>query len=267
MKNITHQILFASMLILFSFCTSCSKNKQEVRTNKDANTSKSMTIEGTVDFIEFGKDGYTASITTEDKQTYKALVSIVNLGDISKYRKMNRKDQVTLKGELNSIGSKNLKVTEIVEIDQSTNVDLIDEHFYMGISPGDKIVNHLEVLTKTQMKTAEGTFDIYAIDAAPSTTTAYCLPDPNNKEIIGNIVITSSPAVTNDGIQVGSSYGDLLAKYSDLKVHGSESEGRTFAKIGNLSFRLDTPNFTYEVDPSKIKKETKIIEIIINRKA
>jgi len=56
-----------------------------------------------------------------------------------------------------------------------------------------------------------------------------------------------------------------MKKYPKAKVHGSEIEGRTYANFGQLSFRLNTSYFSYEVDETKIPKSTEIVEIIINR--
>ena len=81
----------------------------------------------------------------------------------------------------------------------------------------------------------------------------------------GDIVISSVGSKTKKGIEVGDKYEKLYEISSKIEAHGSEIEGRTYVKVGNLSYRLDVANFTYEVDENKIPMDTKIKEIIINR--
>ena len=78
---------------------------------------KSNTISGKVDAIETGKDGYTATISTDAKEVYFATISIVNLGGPEKYKQFKIGDQVSVKGEIwKTEDEKHIKVTEIVSV-------------------------------------------------------------------------------------------------------------------------------------------------------
>ena len=79
-------------------------------------------------------------------------------------------------------------------------------------------------------------------------------------------IVESPKASTDKGLKIGSTFKDLLKVYPNIDVHGSESEGRTYATADGFSYRLDAPNFTYDVDKAKIPATTKITEIVINRK-
>ncbi|MEH6681801.1 MAG: hypothetical protein V7724_14725 [Sediminicola sp.] len=77
-------------------------------------------ISGEVLSIENGKDGYTASIKTEESTVYKALVSRPNLGADGNYGSMEVGNTVTVKGNVWEMeGVKQLTVREIVKVSPS----------------------------------------------------------------------------------------------------------------------------------------------------
>lgn len=79
---------------------------------KDKNT-----ISGKVQSIEFGKDGYTAKISTAKNEVYFATISIVNVGGPKNYKKLKEGDEVSLKGEIwKTDTEKHIKVKEIVSV-------------------------------------------------------------------------------------------------------------------------------------------------------
>lgn len=102
MKN---TVRFSVFLTLFTFILSCSGMK-------DKNT-----ISGKVAAVAFGKDGYTAEISTEKNEVYFATISIVNLGGPQKYRLLKEGEEVSLKGEIWKTETENhIKVKEIVSV-------------------------------------------------------------------------------------------------------------------------------------------------------
>lgn len=141
----------------------------------------------------------------------------------------------------------------------------IFQNSFLTISPGDQVEEHKAVIEEGLLQTGEGDFDIYNIKDAKNDVVAYFLANPIDNELIGDIYITSPLAKTEDGIGIGHTFGDLLAKYPDLEVHGSEIEAQTFANQGNLSFKIDEPHSTYDLETSAVSKEAKIIEIIVVR--
>ena len=102
MKNLK-KISF--LLLLIAFAISCASMK-------DKNT-----ISGKVQSIEFGKDGYTAKISTAKNEVYFATISIVNVGGPENYKKLKKGDEVSVKGEIwKTDTEKHIKVKEIVSV-------------------------------------------------------------------------------------------------------------------------------------------------------
>ena len=248
------------MIFSLAYCTS-----NEIKDSLENQTNQKI-ISGKVTFIENGKDGYTAHIKTEQKEIFHALISISNVGGMENYTRLVIGDKTTLKGETwNNLDPSQIRITEIIDVEKKEIPLLISQKSFQGISPGDLISSHLNALEKGNLRNGEGTFEVFYIKNKKFGKVGYLLNDPNNESLVGNIIIEFKGARTERGIHVGSSFEKLLKKYPELNVHGSEIEGRTYARSDNLSFRLNSNNFTYEVEKDKISKEVKIMEIIINR--
>lgn len=132
----------------------------------------------------------------------------------------------------------------------------------LGIRPGDDItaVNNTK---KTVMKTGDGDYTVYELNDDGGKKLGYLVPDPNDEQKIRSIHVTSDYLTTDKGISVGSTFEELEKMMGSAEVHGSEIEGRTYAKVGGLQFRLEAANFTYKLDKAKIKPGTKVTEVII----
>ncbi len=264
----TNLLKLTSLLFVTNIALSCSGQKSN---NQNAETTsqnaETLTINGIVRDVAFGKDGYTAEVQTETSEVYAALVSIVNVGGREKYQACNVGDRVSLKGIPSVLGeTKQLKVTEIVSITLTQTQLLIGPNAFRGIHVGDLISKHPEYAQKTKMKTAEGVMEVYEIKDFDNNPAGYFVPDPQNKQLVGDITVKSPKAQTAMGIKIGDTFQNLQKVFPDIVVHGSEIEGRTYATAHHLSYRLDAANFSYEVDPSKIPATTKITEIIIQRR-
>jgi len=102
MKNLK-KISF--LFVVMTFVISCATMKEN------------NTVSGKVDSIEAGKDGYTAKITTNAKEVYFAIISIVNVGGPQNYKQLKIGDEVSLKGEIwKTEDEKHIKVEEIVSV-------------------------------------------------------------------------------------------------------------------------------------------------------
>jgi len=254
-------------VIIFASISSCTPSSETDNTaEEEKEVVESSTIKGIVRAIEQGKDGYVAKVQTKNT-TYNALVSIVNLGGPEHYKTFKVGDKVTLTGTLSDLNEeKHLKVEQIVEVKSPAAGLLISENSFRGITPGDVISKHSDYVEKSLLQTGEGDFEVYTIMGKNNNPTGYLIPDPNDENLVGDIVIETKIAKTADGIKVGSTFEELK-KYSKVtEVHGSEIEGRTYATKGQLAYRLDVALFSYEVDAEKIPGDTKIIEIMIMRK-
>ncbi|AOZ99404.1 hypothetical protein [Flavobacterium commune] len=92
---------FLSLLFFVGLIFSCASLKDKNQ------------VEGSVESIVYGKDGYTAKIKTDKNQIYLATVSRVNLEQ--NYKVFKTGNKVVLKGEIwKTDTEKHIKVTEIV---------------------------------------------------------------------------------------------------------------------------------------------------------
>lgn len=260
----TASIILAFFLLLTTaLLPSCTEN---TGIEVSSESVEPITINGTVRAITPGKDGYTADVLTDAAGTYSALVSIANLGGRERYKTCDVGDKVSFKGEASMLGdAQQLKVTEILSIEPSRTQMAIGHNSFRGVKVGDKIAAHSDYTQKKQLRTGEGSFEVYEIKDFENNPAGYFLPDPNDALLVGDIVVLTPKAQTAEGVMVGSTFQDLLKVFPSIEVHGSEVEGRTNATNGSLSYRLDVPNFTYEVDKAKIPGTTRIMEITINR--
>ncbi len=261
-----------SLLLVMNLVLSCSNNKSTESTTQNTTVpeknSDTITIQGIVEMITFGKDGYMAEVPTDSTGVYAALVSIVNVGGQDNYKSCEVGDRVVFKGVASVLGGmKQLKVTEIINITATSTQLLISPLSFRGIRIGDTIAKHGDYIKKTKLKTGEGTFDVYEIKDFENNPAGYFLPDPKDKLLVGDITVKTPKAQTVKGIKVGDTFQDLLKVFPDIAVNGSEIEGRTHATIHNLSYRLDVANFKYDIDKTTIPTAAKIKEIIINRRA
>lgn len=263
MKNLMHSI---ALLIIVSFMISCGTNETSDHTGVSTKAPQSITISGSVISLKNGKDGYTAKIHTDKDGDYMALVSIVNLGGPKNFKRFKPSDKVSVSGipsEMN--GVKHLKVDKIIKVENRRTELIIAEDSFRGIKVGDKIDRHSNYAEKGQIKNGEGTFEVYKIKDYNNNPAGYFMADPKDKTLVGDITIQTMMAATKEGVKIGDTFTTLTQKIPNVEVHGSEVEGRTYANYKNLSYRLNVPNFTYDVDVAKIPATAKVLEIMIHR--
>lgn len=131
-------LLLLSISLFFSCINPKNNNADNAEhvqnPGNDAPNSDSITINGTVTELTFGKDGYTAQVQTEKEGVYAALVSIVNVGGREHYQTCNVGDKVTFKGIASTLGdAKQLLVKEVVHIVAANTQDL--EAKYSKVAP------------------------------------------------------------------------------------------------------------------------------------
>jgi|SRR6218665_114840 len=108
MKN-AQNLAMLSAVIAFASCNTAKTDvKQEVQTETVAADSlataeklqgETKVVEGTVQEIQNGKDGYTAKIETADKTIYYVTVSHSNLKDHTQYKSVNPGEKLKVSGE------------------------------------------------------------------------------------------------------------------------------------------------------------------------
>ena len=108
MKRLFLKSLMLTAVIAVS---SCNSNKQatikedgtevvKINTQEEGKEEKNDTIavQGKVNEINKGKDGYTAILTAEDGKIYYATISIPNLKDPKQYRSVTIGETIKVKG-------------------------------------------------------------------------------------------------------------------------------------------------------------------------
>ncbi|SHG58051.1 hypothetical protein SAMN05443633_1187 [Chryseobacterium arachidis] len=87
-------LLLTFGLLLTTSCTTRKNNDVQVE-----NKEETISVTGTVMHTENGKDGYMATIKSEDGKDYVATISIVNLGrNAGSFKKYEVGDKIKVKG-------------------------------------------------------------------------------------------------------------------------------------------------------------------------
>lgn len=139
-----------------------------------------------------------------------------------------------------------------------------DKAFY-GIEVQRPIASYGDKLSKTTTTNGEGTFEIYEIKDNTDNVLAHVYPNPNDESLVGDIVIMNEKISTEKGVKIGTTFGELKAKFDDYKVHGSEVESRVHFYQGNHAYRLNHVSNEYDLDENEIPDDSKVIEMIIRR--
>ncbi|MEM9078239.1 MAG: hypothetical protein AAGC43_14445 [Bacteroidota bacterium] len=134
----------------------------------------------------------------------------------------------------------------------------IEDKSYLGIEVGTRIVDHIDVLKPGTLKTGEGIFDVYYI-MHEIDTLGYVF----GQDMIKSIHIWYSKSFTNNGIGIGTTFGQLKEIFVEPKVHGSEIEARVHVFNQNHMYQLDHLSMEYNLDAKYIPDSVVVKEIII----
>ena len=112
MKKQIVSVVSVVAVLAISSCDSSKKSTEEVTKDTtevvqeetgnaipEEEQKVEVSVVGTVQEINRGKDGYTAKITDEAGKVYNATISIPNLKDPKQYRSVQVGDKITVKGE------------------------------------------------------------------------------------------------------------------------------------------------------------------------
>lgn len=155
--------------------------------------------------------------------------------------------------------------TDIYDVDPDDPY-LVSNGIFLGLKPGEPLGAYADGLRKGKIKTGEGSFDVYFIDGAEGDELGYVMPDPKNNNLIGEIFITGRSVVTEEGIRIGLSYDELIERLGKITFHGSEVESRVYGSKHGLSYRLDMASNQYDLDNRTIEPDTKVTQIVIDRR-
>ncbi len=140
---------------------------------------------------------------------------------------------------------------------------LIDSESFYGISQGDAIAKHSNLLEKGVLKTCEGDFDVFYIKNKKEEILGHFEPEFRDESKVGTFFIESPLAKTKQGVHIGMTFGELERILGPVEVNGSEVKGKTYASKDGILYLLDVYFWTYEIDKSEIKKSVKIKQIIM----
>jgi hypothetical protein len=117
MKHFLNVILSGAVLALLSSCTTQTQETSQmtdtvavldttpIEATQDTTQNALQTITGKVEQVTFGKDGYTAKLTTASKEVYFATISHANLREnAGQYREVKAGDSIEIKGEVWKMG-------------------------------------------------------------------------------------------------------------------------------------------------------------------
>jgi RecJ-like exonuclease len=94
-------IIFVTVFLL----SSCSSNPQ------NSSSEGFVSVKGKVAEIQRGKDGYVATIKTDDNKTYSVLISSVNLDGSGQYREVQIGETIEVEGKAWSKDGRQITVT------------------------------------------------------------------------------------------------------------------------------------------------------------
>lgn len=126
------------------------------------------------------------------------------------------------------------------------------------------ISDYPKQLKEGVLENGEGSFPGYDLLDENQEKIGFVFAKHDDESLVGQIEVYSPLYKTKEGIGINSTFADLKKAYPTAETHGSEIESRTSTEVGGLSFRLDAYFSTYEIDESKIKPSTKVIQISID---
>lgn len=147
------------------------------------------------------------------------------------------------------------------------NPYLISNGSFIGFKPGEPLREYVDALRPGKIRTGEGEFEVYFIDAAEGYELGYFMPAGPDDSEIGDIWITSPNVVTEEGMHVGLTYEDLNERVGEVKFYGSEIEGMVLGFKEGIGYRLDMYESVVKFDNATIKGETEITQLVIEYQA
>ena len=101
-------IVPACIVLMLCACNSSKiSGKDEQNSASTAAVKEIIEVTGKVKSIINGKDGYTATLVTNEELIYNATISIPNMTDPANYRRVAIGESVTVSGELWKIQNEN----------------------------------------------------------------------------------------------------------------------------------------------------------------
>lgn len=158
---------------------------------------------------------------------------------------------------------------DIYDVDPDDPYQVGEDNSLLGILPGDAIDRHRDLLREGELRTGDGTFEVFYLDGADGTELGYLLPEPTPDGTEGltvrSINVTSPRVVTNQGIRVGNTIGELEERLGALDIQGSELESRVHAydRANRRAYRLDFPDMRRNIPRDEVPDDAQVVYIVL----
>ncbi|MEL7339508.1 MAG: hypothetical protein AAGM67_03405 [Bacteroidota bacterium] len=137
---------------------------------------------------------------------------------------------------------------------------LVRSDGFFGMRAGQSISALPDSLySKAEVTSGGGEFDVYNLLDYDQSVLGYFYSDPQNADVIGDIIVISRKAITPEGFRIGTSFETIQQTLTNYEVHGSEVEKRTHVMYNSLNLQLNFASSTYEMDESTIPKDAQVI--------
>lgn len=113
--------------------------------------------------------------------------------------------------------------------------------------------------SKAEVTSGGGEFDVYNILDHDQSVLGYFYSDPQNADLIGDIIVIGRKAITPEGFRIGTTFATIQQNLQNYEVHGSAVEKRTHVMYNNLNLQLNFASSTYEMDESTVPKDAQVI--------
>jgi len=104
---------------------------------------------------------------------------------------------------------------------------------------------------------------VYKILSQKEEELGFLVPDENSPSLVGDIHITSENVMTEDKINPGMTYDQILTNLKDFKKYGKDSGKRIDFVKQQIVYRIDAPQEQVEENSINSVKQAKVTRIII----
>ena len=172
----------------------------------------------------------------------------------------------------NTEQKKETTTPQIEEIQVVEKEDVLDERYliqgnsFMGIRPLDPIELHSNLLQRGKIKVDEVVKEVLVLEI-DGEEVGYATPNREDKRMVGSSTFQSPKIITDKGIKVGATFGEVLKKYANLELRTTKNGKKIYAKSESIAFLLDLDAKGKAVTIEAIPEATKVIEIkLVNNK-
>jgi len=161
------------------------------------------------------------------------------------------------------------QIEEVQEVEKGDVLDeryLIQDNSFMGIRPLDPIELHSNLLQTGKIKVDQVVKEVLVIEI-DGQEVGYATHNREDKRLVGSITFQSPKIITDKGIKVGGTFGEVLKKYANLELRTTKNGKKIYAKSESIAFLLDLDAKGKAVTIEAIPEATKVIEIkLVNNK-